>query len=147
MAIKQYILETNKIKFSINFCSNTMLIRGDSASGKTYLCNLIRALKNNPNNELKVSIPLDKTEVVSTPLELKAILEEKGKLIFIDRYDMLINDSNRKEVTDFINRGENLFILMYRNSESGLIVTTNSYVSIHREQIGNKIWLRCTCEP
>lgn len=82
MAIKQYILETNKIKFSINFCSNTMLIRGDSASGKTYLCNLIRALKNNPNNELKVSIPLDKTEVVSTPLELKAILEEKGKLIF-----------------------------------------------------------------
>ena len=119
MAIKQYILETNKIKFSINFCSNTMLIRGDSASGKTYLCNLIRALKNNPNNELKASIPLDKTEVVSTPLELKAILEEKGKLIFIDRYDMLINDGNRKEVTDFINRGENLFILMYRNSESG----------------------------
>lgn len=60
---------------------------------------------------------------------------------------MLINDGNRKEVTDFINRGENLFILMYRNSESGLTVTTNSYVSIHREQLGNKIWLRCTCEP
>ena len=145
----KYKFETDDIVFTLEFTSHIMLIRGDSASGKTYFCNLIRNLQSNEltMGKAKASIPLDKTIIVSTPLELKAILTEKGKLIIIDRYDILITDKNRKIITDFINKPDNIFIIACRSKDKGLRVNASSYVSIHREQLGNKIWLRCTCEP
>ena len=123
-----------------------MLIRGDSGSGKTYICNLIRDLQANEftQSKVKASIPLSDTVVVRSKLELDGALNVSGKLIIIDRYDMLVDDSNREEVLNFINKSRNIFILMYRGKETGFNVNTLNFVSIHRDKYKGKTWLRCT---
>lgn len=144
--MKKYILETEDIIFTLEFTGNIMLIRGDSGSGKTYICNLIRDLQANEftQSKVKASIPLSDIVVVRSKLELAGALNVSGKLVIIDRYDMLVDDSNREEVLNFINKSRNIFILMYRGKETGFNVNTLNFVSIHYDTYKGKTWLRCT---
>lgn len=145
-----FIFETDMFRFSIELCSKVMLIRGDSGTGKTYVCKTIKALKSEetPVSSFKSSIPLDSIEVISDATEVEHMLGLTNKLIIIDRYDMIIHKYSQNIIDNFIKSSNNQFILMYRGSKSDIRVTLNSFVSIHNHKTeSGKLWLRCYQAP
>ena len=140
-----YEFETDTLKFSIPIYGTLMLVRGDSGTGKTFICNAIKRAKADKfiQKRVRTTFPLDKTFVVTNKIELESVLTLKDSLIFIDRFDMNIDDSNKDRVINFINSGLNMVILMYRKKIGGLYVSQTSYVSIYKEKSGNKLFLNC----
>lgn len=143
---RQYRFENSNIIFSIPIYERIMLIVGDSATGKSYICKQIKASKANKKtiNQVRTNIKLENTYVISTPLELQAIqsMEVKGSLIIIDRYSIIATP----ESNEFVNNSDNIFILMYRGGPrvSTLEVRSTSFVTLKQApNKSNKYTLIC----
>lgn len=130
------IIEFNAYPFSyrLEFETRITLVRGDSATGKTYLYQLLEDLK---MTEEYCKIKMFNYKSDNFHNELK---ECRNRFIVIDNADTILNDHDRK----FINfEGSNQYLLFLRNCD-GLNLSPGSFtvlkednyrVSLRREMV------------
>lgn len=103
--------------YSLKFSDRITLIRGDSATGKTYLYQMLEDLK---LTEQYQDIRLFNCKSEDFHNNLKRC---RGKLVVIDNADLLLNDEDRR----FINfETENQYLLFARNCD-GLNLSADSF--------------------
>lgn len=113
-------LELKSANFEINIpiSYKTVIVHGDSATGKTYFVDKMLNYIHNPGfrDELKTNINIDDVEVVASIDVAEAFKQKfkkiKDKLIILDRADIYLDE----DWIDFINNSSNRFIVMTRNS-------------------------------
>lgn len=84
-------LKSKKASYRLYFDRRVSVIRGDSSSGKTLLCALLRSYKNNPKISVNSSAPvlvLDSYPVIDEALALLS-----GCVVFIDEDSELQSDT------------------------------------------------------
>lgn len=109
--------------YSLKFTSRITLIRGDSATGKTYLYEMLEDVK---LLEQYKKIKLFNYQSDSFHEELKQC---RDRCIVIDNADILLNDADRM----FINfEKSNQYILFLRNC-SGLNLSVDSFTVLKDE--------------
>lgn len=96
------------------------ILCGDSGTGKTYIIDQLRVLKQTPGLLKYSGFNIDDTIIIDRESEINQLEQDKvkGKLIFVDRADKLQEQTN-KILNKLINSCQNTWILMKRfNKES-----------------------------
>lgn len=115
--------------YSLKFFDRITLVRGDSATGKTYLYQMLEDLK--MTEEYK-AIRLFNYRTDDFHHKLK---ECKDNFVVIDNADLLLNDEDRK----FINfDSRNQYMLFARNCD-GMNVSADSFMVLN--ETDNKVFL------
>jgi ABC-type dipeptide/oligopeptide/nickel transport system ATPase component len=87
--------------------ADVSVIAGDSGSGKSFVCDKIKAVKKFPGRLISSSIPLENIEVWRQDSDIKPNI--KDKLIILDRYPVY---ENKDMLIDMMKRLDNKFIVM-----------------------------------
>lgn len=115
--------------YSLKFTDRITLVRGDSATGKTYLYQILEDLR------LTKEYAAIKLFNYKTEEFHENLAKCEGNFIVIDNADILLNDDDRK----FINFNKsNQFLLFLRNCD-GLNLSAESFRILHKQ--GNTITL------
>lgn len=134
--MKRLIFETPEVLIDIPLYNRVILIIGDSGSGKSFICNQISDSKSDTKlmAEVKSNWNLNDILIVRSKLEVEAIKSKHGKLIIIDRADMILSEDD----IEFINTSDNQFILMYRGKLKKIKANINSYIQLNSKIIDGK---------
>lgn len=117
MIYKTIQFETAPFSYSLEFLDRITLVRGDSATGKTYLYQMLEDLK---LTERYQDIRLFNYKSEDFHNSLKRC---RGKFVVIDNADLLLNAEDRK----FINfETGNQYLLFARNCD-GLNLSADSF--------------------
>lgn len=113
---KGIYIKINDCEISIPIYDKITVITGDSATGKTKMINFIKACLNSVRNqaEIETSINLDDIIIIDDKYTMESVIknDEKKKIIFIDRFNILVD----KNILQFIQKSQNIFILIgHRN--------------------------------
>ncbi len=121
--------------YSLSFTDRITLVRGDSATGKTYLYQMLEDLKMTKEYQ-KLKLFNYKSEEFHSNLK-----KCRDKFVVIDNADLLLDDADR----NFINfDSSNQYMIFARNCD-GLNLSENSFVildetdykvSLRRELVG-----------
>jgi hypothetical protein len=99
------IKDTPTIDISLG--GKVIVISGNSGTGKSFICNLIKSMKELPCDLISSSIPLDKIEIWGQDRDVNT--DTKDKLIILDRYPVY---KYTDVLTDMIKNSDNKFIIM-----------------------------------
>lgn len=108
-------------------CNITMLI-GDSSTGKTFLCEILRGLTD--NYFIKVFDYRDRPEQSMLAMK-KFIKETKGCLVVLDNSDLLLLD-NEELINIICLNDANQYLFIGRNP-NGLGMRTNNFMELKFE--------------
>lgn len=138
--MKRLIFETPEVLIDIPLYNRVILIIGDSGSGKSFICNQISDSKSDTKlmAEVKSNWNLNDILIVRSKLEVEAIKSKHGKLIIIDRADMILSEDD----IEFINTSDNQFILMYRGKLKKIKANMNSYIQLASKIIDGKVYIK-----
>lgn len=97
------------------------ILKGDSATGKTYFVNRVKAMLNEKSlwTDVKSNIKLDTIVVCNCRVDLMQVYKSKDKFIIFDRFDIYAD----KALLDFINTGKNIILMISRRGYKGIKVT------------------------
>lgn len=132
------IIKSNPgIEVSIELRGKITVITGDSASGKSYICNHISKLKAISLSRIQTNVPLQNIVIWSNSNDIDSTV--KDKIVIIDRYDYIALEN--KEIEGIIHNSNNIFILMAHGilPESINVPATALLVLKH---IGNKYYTK-----
>lgn len=106
-----YIKTKRGIEIKIPINNKVTIITGDSATGKTKMIRYISDILKDKSEITETTVILESVVVCKDIEDVKALVDqkEKGKIIFIDRYDSIENIS---PLISFIRETRNLFILL-----------------------------------
>lgn len=108
------------ITVEINIDQMVTILCGNSGTGKTYIVDFLRVVKQTPGLIKYSGFDPDDILIIDRESEINQIGQDKirGKLIIVDRADKLQTNTNEK-LTELINKCQNTWILMKRfNKES-----------------------------
>ena len=87
--MKKIEFEAYDIKVNIQLRDYITILDDDTASGKTYLINIIDNIIKNPETAIVTGIPKDRFVVCKSEEEVNNILDSKPlSFIFVDRWDI-----------------------------------------------------------
>jgi hypothetical protein len=130
MIYEKIEFDSSPFSYRLEFMDRITLVRGDSATGKTYLYQMLEDLKMTQEYNL-IKLFNYKSDDFHNEL-----LKCKGKFVVIDNADTLINDTDRK----FINfESSNQYLLFMRNCD-GLNLTSESFTVL--DECENNITLK-----
>lgn len=115
--------------YSLEFTDRITLVRGDSATGKTYLYQMLEDLR------LTKEYSAIKLFNYKTEEFHENLAKCDANFIVIDNADILLNDNDRK----FINFNKNNQFLLFLRNCDGLNLSLESFRILHKE--GNRITL------
>ena len=123
MIYQKIEFQANPFRYQLYFTCRITLVRGDSATGKTYLYQMLEDVK-----QLDAYRDLRLYNYKSD--EFHASLQKcRNKFIVIDNADIILNDADKR----FINfEGSNQYLLFLRNCD-GLNVSADSFTVLHEE--------------
>ncbi|MBR1455079.1 MAG: hypothetical protein IJ593_10635 [Lachnospiraceae bacterium] len=88
---------------------------------------------------VKTNYDLDKTYVCLGRNDIAGMYSREKNLIFIDRFDTIAIDSKTHEVNqkliDFINKSNNIFVIMTRGTISGIKCRYSDIYELHSEKV------------
>lgn len=123
MIYSEIAFEMKPFRYHLEFSSRITLVRGDSATGKTYLYQMLEDVR---MTEQYKEIRLFNYRSDDFHDNLKKC---RNKFIVIDNADILINDEDRR----FINfERSNQYLLFMRNCD-GLNLTADSFTVLNEE--------------
>ncbi len=123
MIYSEILFEMKPFKYHLNFSARITLVRGDSATGKTYLYQMLEDIR---MTEQYKEIRLFNYKSDDFHDNLKKC---RNKFIVVDNADILINDEDRR----FINfERSNQYLLFMRNCD-GLNLTADSFTVLNEE--------------
>lgn len=109
--------------YVLEFADRITLVRGDSATGKTYLYQMLEDLR---MTEEYQAIKLFNYKTEDFHGELKKC---RGRFVVIDNADLILDDMDRR----FINfDASNQYLLFARNCD-GLNLSTGSFMLLHED--------------
>ena len=115
--------KASPFSYELVFDDRITLVRGDSATGKTYLYQMLEDLK------LTTEYHAIKLFNYKSDNFHEDLMQCKGNFIVIDNGDILLTDTDRK----FINfEGSNQYLLFLRNCD-GLNLSANSFTILKEE--------------
>lgn len=128
----------DNICFNLDLRGNINIIRSESATGKTYLATMLKALRqtgvnNNLKNQDSINVRIFDEQISADDLK-----KCSSDLIIIDRADICLSD-NEKTV-NYINGDLNNIYLIFARRGLGLSVSPNYVADFERE--GNVISLK-----
>ena len=127
----KYKVLMHNIEIDVELRDSITIIGGDSSTGKSYLKTTAERHYNSQG--------IRKVEVFDStrPLDIKILRSLKGRLIFIDNADILLD--GKTDVQQHINKDtENRYVLFMR-SENGIDASINEYAELKISE--NKITL------
>ncbi len=141
-----YHFEDDMLSTDIPFYFPTVLMIGDSGSGKSLLCNRIKAAKISAalGVNIKTNYDIKKTFVASTRDALYKLRNLRDSLLFIDRFDMIVDEDNYDLAMKLINDQGNLLVIMHCGKIKGIKAVINSYVYCDKKQRNGKMYLECS---
>ena len=83
--------DVNGNKYNLKFRGNKTIVHGDSATGKSLLCTMLKSYINDNNNASFKPYNADNIFIVSKDNKDKLSLQ-KGKLIIIDRAELILDE-------------------------------------------------------
>ena len=103
--------DVNGNKYNLKFRGNKTIVHGDSATGKSLLCTMLKSYINDNNNASFKPYNADNIFIVSKDNKDKLSLQ-KGKLIIIDRAELILDE----QMVEIINadRGYNRYLIFLR---------------------------------
>jgi len=122
------IVQDKRIRYDFEICRNITIIRGDSATGKTTLIDMIRDYSVNGVNS-SVELQCEKNCTVLDDLRWQAQLSEiHDSLIFIDEANQF---AATKEFAEAIQKTDNYYILVTRRNLATLPYSVTEIYGIH----------------
>ena len=146
--VNEFKLKYKKIIIDVQLPCGRNIVIGDSATGKSYMISVIRAIKADPVNmhNAKCNIDLNRVAVCSTREEIESLYKLSNHLIFIDRLDIIAVDPLTKKINErfikFINNSNNIFVLMDRGTIGGIITTREGILKLTYSVNGDNIVLK-----
>ncbi len=111
------IIQNKRIRYDFEICRNITIIRGDSATGKTALVDMVRESYQN-GQDSGIELKCDKSCVVLEGREWETILAGiRNSIIFIDEGNSFVAS---KEFAAAIQQTDNYYVLVTRESLSTL---------------------------
>lgn len=123
MIYSNITFEMKPFRYDLKFSTRITLVRGDSATGKTYLYQLLEDVR---MTEQYKEIRMFNYKSVDFHENLKNC---RNKFIVIDNADILINDDDRKFINFEIS---NQYLLFMRNCD-GLNLTADSFTVLNED--------------
>lgn len=140
--MNKFIFRTKNVSIELDIRFKTMVICGDSGSGKTFISNIIYSVCKEPYaTEYESNVNIKDIVVIRNADDARFLDLSKihKKVVILDRMNMYVTD---KLIHD-INNGDNIVFAMYRSrSEGGLIVRMSSYIDLEYTKEGNKISIK-----
>ena len=125
-------ISTPRIQYDIKLKRRITIIRGDSGTGKTFLCTLIQQSKIEPT--IKVNCRYNVVSFVNFVDYPNSLKRLEGSVFFIDEGSVLLNDENfRKIMLDYdiwfvvVCRGDSYIELPYSVNEVYTINVSGKY--------------------
>lgn len=138
----KFIFRTKNVSIELDIKFKTMVICGDSGSGKTFISNIIYSVCKEPYaTEYESNVDIKDIVVVRNADDARFLDLSKihKKVVILDRMNMYVTD---KLIHD-INNGDNIVFAMYNGrKEGGLIVRMSSYIDLEYTKKGNKISIK-----
>lgn len=138
----RFIFRTKNVSIELDIKFKTMVICGDSGSGKTFISNIIYSICKEPYaTEYESNVNIKNIVVIRNADDARFLDLSKihKKVVILDRMNMYVTD---KLIND-INNGDNIVFAMYRGrEEGGLIVRMSSYIDLEYTKEGNKISIK-----
>lgn len=113
---------------SIDLNDKVSVITGDSSTGKTMMLEFLEALKLEPTELKSSTIQLGDIEVCLTESSISILMavNTEGKLIFIDRFEIL----QTPELIKFIWESKNYFVICCHTPSKDLYINEQSVLSL-----------------
>lgn len=129
--------EDSDIRISLELNSLHTFITGNSATGKSYICKKLDALKVTPvlQEEVKVNFNWDALHICFDIEDVRKISNINNSIVILDRLDFYCNG----EVIEFIKSTNNIFIFMSRYGIKGVYTTYKNSRMLKTERIGDKL--------
>ena len=107
------IVKNNKLHYEFEIKRNITIIKGDSATGKTTLINMIRQFANMGNSS-GIDVICDVPCRVLEGIDWKLILQNiSGNIVFIDEENAFIRS---EEFASAIQKSDNYFVIITREN-------------------------------
>jgi hypothetical protein len=117
------IIELNGTSIFVDIPHKVNLIIGDSGTGKSYMLDILGAVKISSNLISTTNIDVHDIRIWNKPDDINTSIS--GKLIFIDRYSLIVN----KDLVKFIEDSNNKFVILLQSLDYLLDVSVmNVYV-------------------
>lgn len=129
-----YDVKTGKLNFStksgilvdLELKYNKVIVGGDSATGKTFICNFIETVQ----NEISYDSAYDFSNIfVLRKQNVEKLCKLNNHLIIIDRADVLLNEPLVRTIND----DKSNRYLIFARGVTGIVSTPNNYAKIVRE--------------
>lgn len=109
-------IRTDESSLEIPIYDKISVITGDSSTGKTKMMQFLKACKNAWRNNVKIESNINLKDIILVDneytLESVIIRKESGKFIFIDRFNILVNN----DILNFMKDSKNIFVIIgHRN--------------------------------
>ena len=121
--------DVNGNRYFLKFKGNKTIVQGESASGKTLICSMLKDYIDDNNIDLK---PYDAGNIFMLSKDnIDKIEKQINKLIIIDRAEFILN----KETIDFINqdRGINRYLIFLRKP-MGIELSPNHFAILTKHE-------------
>lgn len=137
-------IQSESLIVDLNTHSLISVIVGNSSTGKTFMTSVLKDIKDAGVKKLiKSNVNLDDILLCTNKDSIQAMLLNKqnikGKLIFIDRYDIYYSD----ELDTFISDSPNKFIIMSHTKYDRLNLNSSSFLVLNYSNTTKKF----TTEP
>jgi len=130
----QVIVQNRRVQFKFTLTRNITILRGDSATGKTKLIEMIAAHQRD-GDASGVNLSCDKPCVVLTGSYWRAILSEvKDSIVFIDEGEQFVTTD---EFAKAVQASDNYYVIATRSSLFNLTYSTKEVYGI-RNTAGNR---------
>lgn len=111
-------IKNNKVSYEFELDRKVTVIKGESASGKTTLINMISRYNQNPNSTpIKFDIKPKCETIVLNNVLWRQSKDYDNCIIFIDEHFEYLNDS---EFNTFVNKSNNYFVIVDRDDTGRL---------------------------
>ena len=141
----EIVVENAYIKYEFSVCRNITIVRGDSATGKTTLVEMIRAY--NEEDDTGIEIHCEKPLSVVYGRDWKGQLERSsGHILFIDEQNRFVRSV---EFAEMLKKSDNYFVIVTREKVSTLpysvteiygIRTRGKYAGLVGEYTANEFY-------
>lgn len=129
-----YIKTKRGIEIKIPINNKVTIITGDAATGKTKMIHCISDLLKDKSEIIETTITPESVIVCKDTDDVKTLVngEEKGKIIFIDRYDSI---EDVKPLISFIRETSNLFVIIAHKDVPQCGYDYSSILDMHHDGI------------